>query len=120
MGGALGAMVRHNFTYVATQTAMRYRKEIPIGQCFEIHSSLKAFDDRHMWIQQTFRGGAGDNNGNHDDEDLTEENNTIEAKEEGKGRILAQMLLEAAVLQNGKLVHPRLMLEAMDVPEIIA
>merc|ERR1712224_1162197 len=61
-------------------------------------------------------GSGGENNNNTAIEAATANENNGDTG----GRILAQVLLEAAVLQNGKVVHPRLMLEAMDVPEFVA
>merc|ERR1712224_755821 len=61
-------------------------------------------------------GSGGENNNNTAIEAATANENNGDTG----GRILAQVLLEAAVLQNGKVVHPRLMLEAMDVPESVA
>jgi len=109
--GALAAMYQKGLHFVVTQTAVRFRKEIPLRQDFEIHSILAALDDRHLWIHQTFRGGD-----KKKDDNIDGENNGTG----GKGRILAQVLVQAAIVQNRKVVHPCRMLEAMDIPKNVA
>jgi YbgC/YbaW family acyl-CoA thioester hydrolase len=101
--GALGAMYQKGIHFVVTNSAIRFRREISLFNKFEIHSFLQAIDDRHLWMQQTFRS---DNNNKKDSE--------------GKGRILAQVLVQAVVVQNRKVVPPSTMLDAIGVPGDVA
>ena len=105
--GALGAMYQKGTHFVVTNSAIRFRREISLFDKFEIHSSLQAIDDRHLWMQQTFRSDNSNSNSNKKDS-------------EGKGRILAQVLVQAVAVQNRKVVPPSTMLDAIGVPGDVA
>jgi len=107
--GALKSMYNTGINFVVTQSAVRFRKEIKLSQSFEIHSFLHAIDDRHLWMQQTFRSCIN----------KKDDNTSIVSKEEKEGRILAQVLIQAAAVQNYKIVPPTTMLEVIGVPEDI-
>mmetsp|Transcript_26707 Transcript_26707/g.39500 ORF Transcript_26707/g.39500 Transcript_26707/m.39500 type:complete len:230 (+) Transcript_26707:1529-2218(+) len=94
--GALEAMYKDGMHFIVNGSAIRYRREISLRDKFEIHSSFKDIDDRHMYASQTFRSS---NNG------------------EGEGRILAQFLMQAVAVKNRKVIHPRNVLEAIGLPE---
>ena len=94
--GALRALFDRRTNFVVTNTAVRFRREIPLRDPFEIHSFLGAIDDRNLWIYQIFRGdGRGQT-----------------------GRILAQVLVQAAMVQKKKgIIPPRNLLDWLGVPK---
>jgi len=100
--GLLGAMYQNRASFVVTNTALRFRREILPRQAFEIHSFLRAIDERNIWIHQTFRGATDDNNSGK------------------KGRILAQVLVQAVIVQNRKVIPPSNMLSWVGVPKEMA
>jgi len=94
--GGLSAMYEHGMHFVATHTAARFRREIGVRDRFEIRTNMEAIDDRHIWIQHTFRsGGSG-------------------------GRILAQVLLQAMVVKDRRVVPPITLLKTIGVPTGVA
>jgi YbgC/YbaW family acyl-CoA thioester hydrolase len=100
--GALRAMYQKGMHFVVTNSAIRFRREISLVDKFEIHSFLQAIDDRHLWMHQTFRSRSDNSNNRKDSK--------------GKGRILAQVLVQAVAVQNRKVVPPSTMLAAIGVP----
>jgi len=105
--GALEAMYKAGAHFVVTQSAVRFRKEIFLSQSFEIHSFLHAIDDRHLWMHQTFRSCSN--------KKKKSGGTSTEANE--KGRIMAQVLVQAVAVQNRKVVPPSTILEAIGIPE---
>ena len=98
--GALQAMYNTGSNFIVTNCAVRFRKEISANTKFEIHSTLKGIDERNLWMYQTFRNINKDGNGD--------------------GRIMSQVLVQAVVVQNRKILPPKIMLDTMGVPtEII-
>lgn len=88
--GVLEHMLESKTNFIVTHTAVRFRKEIT-GP-FEIHTATQAIDDRHFWLDQTFRAPRG-------------------------GRILAQVLCQAVAIQRGAIVPPSTVLERVEVPK---
>lgn len=95
--GGLSAMYENGMHFVATQTAVRFRREIRVRDRFEIRTRMEAIDDRHIWIQHTFRSGGGSG-----------------------GRILAQVLLQAVVVKDRRVVPPTTLLKTIGVPTGVA
>jgi len=91
--GALRTMYDHGMHFVVTQSAVRFRKEIGLRDPFQIRSHLHAIDDRHLWMYQTFRS------------------------DDGEGRILAQVLVQAVAVKDRGVVPPNTMLEAIGIPD---
>jgi len=97
--GALQAMYNTGSNFIVTNCAVRFRKEISANTKFEIHSTLKGIDERNLWMYQTFRNINKDGNGD--------------------GRIMSQVLVQAVVVQNRKILPPKIMLDTMGVPNEI-
>lgn len=95
--GTLTKLYQSGIHFMVTNASIRFRKEIPPSKPFEIHTVLTAFDDRNLWMHQTFRGKSDDYKGN--------------------GRILAQVLVQAVAVRDRKVISPRTMLEAAGVPD---
>ena len=94
--GTLHTLYKNGMHFVVTNAAIRFRKEISVRErAFEIHTNLLAIDDRHLWMEHTFR------------------NPTIQNK---KGRIMAQVGVQAVAVQNRKVVNPSTLLEKIGVP----
>lgn len=95
--GTLQTMYREGMHFVVTNTAVRFRREISLRErAFEIHTSLHAIDDRHLWMHHTFRGPS---------------------KQEKIGRIMAQVWVQAVAVQNRKVVPPSTLLETIGVSD---
>jgi len=95
--GTLQTMIQNGMNMVATNAVVRFRREISVRErAFEIHSFIHAIDDRHLWLNRTFRS-VGNNKSN--------------------GRIMAQVLLQAVAVQNRKVAPPITLLEAAGVSE---
>lgn len=93
--GTLQTMYKSGIHFVVTNTAIRFRKEISVRRrSFEIHTNLIAIDDRHLWMQHTFRSPTIHNQ---------------------KGRIMAQVGVQAVAVQNRKVVNPSSLLEKIGV-----
>ena len=86
--GALETMYKNNINFIATSVSIRYRKEILMNNKFEIHSILQSMNERHLYMYQTFRSVTN-------------------------GRILAQVIVQAVVTQNRKVIPPKQVLEDM-------
>lgn len=94
--GTLHTLYKNGMHFVVTNAAIRFRKEISVRErAFEIHTNLLAIDDRHLWMEHTFRSP------------------TIQNK---KGRIMAQVGVQAVAVQNRKVVIPSALLEKIGVP----
>ncbi len=93
--GTLDTLYKSGMHFVVTNTAIRFRKEISVRErAFEIHTNLLAIDDRHLWMQHTFRSP------------------TIQNK---MGRIMAQVGVQAVAVQSRNVVSPSALLEKIGV-----
>mmetsp|Transcript_38491 Transcript_38491/g.57690 ORF Transcript_38491/g.57690 Transcript_38491/m.57690 type:complete len:228 (-) Transcript_38491:497-1180(-) len=91
MNGSLEANIRSKTAFVVTGAAVRYRREIgPLFRQFEIQSIIGSADERNLWIYHTFR---------------------YPGEENRESKILAQLLIQAALVKNRKVVEPRLFME---------
>jgi len=107
--GALSKLYNQGMHFMVTHTAVRFRKEIAPFRTFEIHTSLRAIDDRHLWMQQVFRSKSSSSSSSSSDKN--------EKKKNHDGRILAQVLVQAVAVKNRKVLPPSAMLEAIGVSE---
>eukprot|EP00550_Attheya_septentrionalis_P000383 CAMPEP_0198293140 /NCGR_PEP_ID=MMETSP1449-20131203/15806_1 /TAXON_ID=420275 /ORGANISM="Attheya septentrionalis, Strain CCMP2084" /LENGTH=226 /DNA_ID=CAMNT_0043992623 /DNA_START=34 /DNA_END=710 /DNA_ORIENTATION=+ len=80
-------MVKEQALILVTGAAIRYRREIgPFLNTFEIHTHLASMDERNLWAYHTFRYPKDHNN---------------------NSKILAQLLVQAAVVHKGKVINPQ-------------
>ena len=103
--GLLETMFSNKINFIVTSSSIRYRKEILINNKFEIHSILKSINERNIYMYQTFRSSATTNDGNG--------NGNGNGNGGRGGRILAQVLVQAVVTQNRKVIQPKQVLENM-------
>jgi acyl-CoA thioesterase FadM len=86
-------MVKEQALLLVTGAAIRYRREIgPFLNTFEVHTHLASMDERNIWVYHTFRYPK-------DHDDPNNNNN--------QGKILAQLLIQAAVVHKGKVINPQ-------------
>lgn len=81
--GMLQTVASNGFFFIVSGTFIRYRRDIrPIFQSFQVDTFVSGVDERNIWISHNFR--------------LSEED-----------RVRAQLMVQAVVLQKGKVVDPR-------------
>eukprot|EP00978_Attheya_sp_CCMP212_P019062 scaffold52940_cov41-Attheya_sp.AAC.1 len=89
-------MVKEQALFLVTGAAIRYRREIgPFLNTFEIHTHLASMDERNLYVYHTFRYPNKDHN--HD----------ANKNKDNHGKILAQLLIQAAVVHKGKVINPQ-------------
>ncbi|EED94502.1 predicted protein [Thalassiosira pseudonana CCMP1335] len=86
-GGTLDANLKSKSFFIVTASMIRFRREIAPLKRFYIETRLGGIDDRNLWAYQTFHhAGKSDNE---------------------RGKILAQILTQAVITKNGKVINPR-------------
>ena len=91
-GGALEANIRSQSFFIVTASMIRFRREIPPLRKFYIETRIGGIDERNLWCYQTFHNSS-------DSSDKTGSNE--------RGKILAQVLMQAVVTKRGKVINPR-------------
>ena len=83
--GTLASSFRDRSFFIVTASMIRFRREVPPLKRFDIETRLLGIDDKNLWVYQTFHN----NNGNE------------------RGKVLAQVLTQAAIAKGGKVINPR-------------
>ena len=91
-GGLLAGSVRDKAAFIVTAATVRYRREIAPFQKFDIETRFCGVDDRNCWVYQTFHNHINDRE---------------------RGKILAQILLQAVIVKEGKVINPRCHLKSI-------
>ena len=87
--GSLASSFRDKSFFIVTASMIRFRREVPPLKRFDIETRLEGIDERNLWLNQTFHN----NNGNE------------------RGKVLAQVFIQAVIAKGGKVMDPRLWVE---------
>ena len=90
-GGTLAANLRTKSYFIVAASMVRFRREVAPMRKFEIETMLGGTDDRNLWCYQTFHYGKNEGDDNN----------------EGRGKVLAQVLTQGVITRKGKVISPR-------------
>mmetsp|Transcript_4134 Transcript_4134/g.9380 ORF Transcript_4134/g.9380 Transcript_4134/m.9380 type:complete len:215 (+) Transcript_4134:79-723(+) len=100
--GSLGANISEQCAFLVAGAAVRYRREIgPLFRKFQIKTFVGGLDNRNLWVYHTFHYPECDG--------------------DKQSKVLAQILVQAVVAQNRKVLEPEAYLKeicGIDADEI--
>ena len=90
--GMLSSGMRDKAFFIVGAATVRFRREVVPLKKFDIETRLFSIDDRNLWAYQTFHYHINENE---------------------RGKVLAQLLIQAVMTQNGKVINPRTYLQSV-------